>query len=99
MGNKSSKTSGTEVLPGVVLTPEAQAILNRQLNRKIVWSYKGTRFMLLTLALLPLSISGLVIFSAWNVAMASVQGFVVVSIGTILPALAARVLFAWARKY
>lgn len=99
MGNKSSKTRGTEVLPGVILTPEAQSILNRQLSRKIVWGYKGTRFFLMALALLPLLVSAVFAFVAIR---SGVLSFRSVLVGLVLiggPLAISAWLFSRARRY
>ncbi len=99
MGNKSSTTDGTEVLPGVVLTQEAQEILSRQLSRKIVWRYKGTKLLLLTLSLLPLTISAVFAFVAVR---AGVLSFRSVLVGFVLigsPIAVSAWLFNRARRY
>ncbi len=53
MVDKTSDTAKVAILPGVELTPEAQKILNKQLNRKIVWSYNASKVVLQMVALLP----------------------------------------------
>lgn len=40
MVDKKSDIAKVAILPGVELTPEAQAILNKQLNMRIVWGYR-----------------------------------------------------------
>ncbi len=98
MVDKKSEPATVAVLPGVELTPEAQKILKKQLNRRIIWSYKATRFALIVLSLSPLLISA---FFGW---LSLSDGFrdvdvLKVLLLTIAPAVAAIWLFSMARRY
>jgi hypothetical protein len=98
MVDKKSDTAKVAILPGVELTPEAQAILNKQLNRRIVWSYKVTRSILIGLSLSPLLISAFFVRLSISTGFRDVD-LVRISLLTIVPAAAAMGLFSLARRY
>ncbi|MBP2159050.1 MULTISPECIES: hypothetical protein [Asticcacaulis] len=98
MVEKKSEPATVAILPGVELTPEAQDVLNKQLSRKIVWSYKATRGVLIGLSLSPLLIS---VFFAWLSLSAGLRDVDVIKtlLLIIVPAGAAMWLFSMARRY
>lgn len=49
-----AKSSGALLAGAIELTPEARAILTKQVNRKIVWGYKFAKGGLFVLCGLPL---------------------------------------------
>ena len=91
--------SGAPLLAGAIeLTPEAQAILTKQVNRKIVWGYKATKAVFQGLSLLPLTISIFFLAVGYELALRSWQGTLVVALATGLPALLSFWLFRLASK-
>jgi hypothetical protein len=99
MVDKKSDTAKVAILPGVELTPEAQAILNKQLNRRIVWSYKATRATLIVLSLSPLLISA---FFAYGAAVGGVNNLGHLALAAALvciPAIASFGLFKLASRF
>lgn len=98
MTDNQTDTSKVEILPGVQLTPEAQAVLNKQLNRRIVWGYRASKILLVALALSPLFAT---VFFGW---VAASEGFAGVDWPRLLmftcgPAIVAAFLFFMARRY
>lgn len=65
-----AKSSGPLLAGAIELTPEARAILTKQINRKIVWGYKVTKFVFYGLCGLPLLASA---FFGYGVARGGVD--------------------------
>ncbi|WP_040308405.1 hypothetical protein [Asticcacaulis biprosthecium] len=58
----STKTSSHLLAGAIELTPEARAILTKQVNRRIVWGYKVTKAVFQALACTPLLISAFFLY-------------------------------------
>ena len=65
-----AKSSGPLLAGAIELTPEARAILTKQVNRKIVWGYKITKVVFYGLCGLPLLASA---FFGYGVARGGVE--------------------------
>jgi len=61
MVDKKSDTAKVAILPGVELTAEAQEILNKQLNLRIVWGYRLGKVLAIVLGLA--TIFGSIVFA------------------------------------
>lgn len=99
MVDKKSDIAKVAILPGVEMTPEAQAILNKQLNRRIVWSYKATKAALHILALLPALIALYFVFGFVSAGIDSPTGLLAAAALIVLPLAACWILWRLASRY
>jgi hypothetical protein len=97
--DNQTETGKVEILPGVQLTAEAQAILTKQLNRRIVWGYKATKFFLLAFSLAPLLVSALFTFVAVRSGIPSFRSIAVAFVLIGGPIAVSAWLFSRARRY
>ena len=71
--NADPSKSGPHLLAGAIeLTPEARAILTKQVNRRIVWGYKATKAVFYGLCCLPLLISAFFGYGFYNAGVDSI---------------------------
>ncbi len=95
----SASKSGPHLLAGTIeLTPEARAILTKQVNRRIVWGYKIAKAVFQGLSLFPLIISVFFLAVGYELALLSWQGTLVVTTAIGLPALLSFWLFRLASR-
>ena len=92
------KSSGPLLAGAIELTPEARAILTKQVNRRIVWGYKVTKAVFQGLSLLPLIVSIFFLSVGYDLILRSWQGALVVTVAVGLPAFVSFWLFRWASK-
>ena len=93
-----AKSNGPLLAGAIELTPEARAILTKQVNRKIVWGYKVTKAVFRGLSLIPLLASVFLLVVCYDLALKSATGFFVVTAIVVLPALFSAFLFRLASK-
>ena len=93
-----AKSSGTLLAGAIELTPEARAILTKQVNRRIVWGNKVTKAVFQGLSLLPLIVSIFFLSGVHVLLLRSWQGALVVTVAVGLPAFVSFWLFRWASK-
>ncbi len=93
-----AKSSGALLAGAIELTPEARAILTKQVNRRIVWGYKVTKAVFQGLSLLPLIVSIFFLSVGYDMILRSWQGALVVTVAVGLPAFVSFWLFRWASK-
>lgn len=68
----STRTSSHLLAGAIELTPEARAILTKQVNRRIVWGYKVTKAVFYCLCCLPLLISAFFGYGFYNAGVDSI---------------------------
>lgn len=82
--NSDPSKSGPHLLAGAIeLTPEARAILTKQVNRKIVWGHKVTKAVFYSLCGLPLFASLFFGYGFYNAGIDSlpVAGLAMIFVG------------------
>lgn len=90
---------GPHLLAGAIeLTPEARAILTKQVNRKIVWGYKATKAVFQTLACAPLLISGFFLYVAITSGRPTIGSAFAAILFIALPAFVSMLLVRLANK-
>ncbi len=98
-GGSSAKKTDEHLLAGAIpLKPEAQAILTRQVNRRIIVGYKVTKLVFQCLACSPLLISAYFVYVAIIAGPFTLASLIPAALFIGLPALVAFGLFHLARK-
>ncbi len=79
MVDKKTDTAKLAILPGVELTPEAQKVLSRQLNFRIVWGHRVGKAVAIALGLgvlvAAIAFAMMLPWTAGEIAKDAVMGF------------------------
>ena len=97
-GSSAKKTDQRLLAGAVPLTPEAQAILTRQVNRKILWGYKFVKSVFYCLSSLPILLSALFAYGFVAAGIDSPGAALLAFVFVAVPALATALLFRLVSK-